>query len=89
MAAQSGEGLSLGRARNSVRQVQVADIVQPGGEYELLKLIEEAAAARTPLEIGGRGSKRAVGRPVQAEAIVSTAKMSGITLYEPNELNYT
>ena len=64
----------------------VTDIVQPGGEYELHQFVAQAAAARTPLEIGGRGSKRAVGRPVQAETVVSTGKMAGITLYEPSEL---
>ncbi len=64
----------------------MSDIVHPGGEYELHQFIAQAAAAGTTLEIGGRGSKRDIGRPVQAETVVSTASMSGITLYEPNEL---
>lgn len=46
----------------------------------------EAVAARRPLEILGGGSKRDYGRPVEAEAAVSTAELRGITLYEPEEL---
>ncbi len=64
----------------------MADIIHPSGEYELQQFIAEAAANRTRLEIGGRGSKRAVGRPVQTEAVVSTKDIAGITLYEPHEL---
>ena len=64
----------------------MVDIVHPGGEYELHQFIAQAAAAGTTLEVGGRGSKRGIGRPVQAETVLSTERISGITLYEPSEL---
>lgn len=41
---------------------------------------------RLPLEICGAGTKRAVGRPMQAAAAISTQSLRGITLYEPTEL---
>ena len=39
-----------------------------------------------PIELVGTGSKRAVGRPVEAAVTITTASLRGITLYEPNEL---
>ncbi|MCL5778215.1 glycolate oxidase subunit GlcE [Limibaculum sp. FT325] len=58
----------------------------PATEAELCEAIAGSAAARTPLEIAGGGTRRALGRPVQAEAAVSTAAISGIRLYEPGAL---
>ncbi|MEL6794974.1 MAG: FAD-binding protein, partial [Pseudomonadota bacterium] len=48
--------------------------------------MREAHDAATPLEIIGGGTRRALGRPVQAEKTVSTADLSGISLYEPGAL---
>jgi glycolate oxidase FAD binding subunit len=58
----------------------------PDSVEELAYLVAEAADTRTPLEIMGHGTKREVGRPVHAGAVVSTENLSGITLYEPTEL---
>lgn len=44
------------------------------------------ADRRMPVEIVGSGTKRAIGRPIEASAMVSTATLRGITLYEPTEL---
>lgn len=41
---------------------------------------------QTPVEIVGSGSKRAIGRPMQAGVLLSTSAMQGIWLYEPTEL---
>lgn len=49
-------------------------------------MIKEASSAGTSLEILGAGTKRDVGRPMQASAALSTSRLFGITLYEPNEL---
>jgi glycolate oxidase FAD binding subunit len=48
-----------------------------------------AAASHTPLEIVGRASKRAVGRPVAAGHRLDLSRLSGIRLYEPEELVMT
>jgi FAD/FMN-containing dehydrogenase len=42
--------------------------------------------SEAPLEIAGNGSKRAIGRPVGLNYILSTAGLCGVTLYEPEEL---
>jgi glycolate oxidase FAD binding subunit len=38
------------------------------------------------LEVVGRGSKRALGRPAQWDATLDLSSLSGVTLYEPEEL---
>lgn len=59
---------------------------RPGSERELQRLITEAARAEMPVEIIGAGTKRTVGRPVNSGLVISTASLSGVTLYEPTEL---
>ena len=49
-------------------------------------MIAEAAARRTPLAVAGGATKEAVGRPAQTEATLSSAALTGVTLYEPAEL---
>jgi glycolate oxidase FAD binding subunit len=55
-----------------------------------LKDIEEtvqwAVAGGKSLEIVGHGTKRPIGRPAQHDATVDLAGLSGIVLYEPQEL---
>ncbi|MEM7237634.1 MAG: FAD-binding protein, partial [Pseudomonadota bacterium] len=58
----------------------------PSSEAELAEIVSAFAADRTPVEIVGGGSRRSLGRPVQAEAGVSTAGLSGVSLYEPGAL---
>ncbi len=64
----------------------MTDVYMPGGEAELVSLIQSANAGKYPLEVCGFRSKREAGRPIDAAAVVSTAKLSGITFYEPGEL---
>ncbi len=64
----------------------MADIYMPGDETELGRFVEEAKAGSYPLEVCGFRSKREAGRPLNPAAVVSTAKLSGITFYEPGEL---
>jgi len=47
---------------------------------------EAVRAADGPLLIQGNGTKSGMLRPVQAAATLSTAALTGITLYAPNEL---
>ncbi len=61
-------------------------LLEPATESELAAAVANAAAARTPLEIRGGGTRSGLGRPVQAAATLSTAKLSGITTYEPGAL---
>ncbi|HVL70512.1 MAG TPA: glycolate oxidase subunit GlcE [Beijerinckiaceae bacterium] len=58
----------------------------PTSEAEAGAVVAEAAARRTPLAVVGGGTKAEVGRPAQTEATLSSAGLTGITLYEPAEL---
>jgi glycolate oxidase FAD binding subunit len=64
----------------------MADIYMPSDEAELSSFVEAAKAGNYPLEVCGFRSKREAGRPVNPAAVMSTAKLSGITFYEPGEL---
>jgi glycolate oxidase FAD binding subunit len=54
------------------------------------KDVEEAVgwalAEGKPLEIAGQGSKRDLGRPSQCDLTLDVSGLSGVTLYEPEEL---
>jgi glycolate oxidase FAD binding subunit len=64
----------------------MADVYMPRNEVELAGFVKDARAGQHPLEICGFRSKREAGRPLNPAAVISTAKLSGITLYEPKEL---
>src|SRR3954454_4809638 len=58
----------------------------PRDEAELAAAVATAFQARTPLAVEGGATRSGVGRPAQSERTLSTAALSGITLYEPAEL---
>ena len=58
----------------------------PDTEAGVAAAIAAAHAAHEPLTIEGRGTKRAMLRPVQAARTLSTRNLIGITLYKPSEL---
>jgi glycolate dehydrogenase FAD-binding subunit len=60
--------------------------MRPIDEREFARVLAEAHASKTPLEVLGAGSKQAIGRPMQTAASVSARAMRGITLYEPTEM---
>ncbi|MFQ5785774.1 MAG: glycolate oxidase subunit GlcE [Alphaproteobacteria bacterium] len=64
----------------------MAETLTPGDAGQLREAVAWAASGETPLEIVGRGSKRALGRPVQAAHVLDVSKLSGIEMYEPDEL---
>ena len=59
---------------------------RPADAAQLCELVAWAVAEEQPLEIAGNGTKRIVGRPVEAAHQVTVQALSGITLYEPDEL---
>ncbi|MHA1530253.1 MAG: glycolate oxidase subunit GlcE [Alphaproteobacteria bacterium] len=61
-------------------------VLTPDDEAQLAEAVAEAASRGTPLEIRGGGTRAGLGRPVRAEATLSTAGLRGITLYEPGAL---
>jgi len=59
---------------------------RPNTEQDAVRIITEAAARRTLLAVSGGATKADVGRPAQTEATLSSAALTGVTLYEPAEL---
>ena len=59
---------------------------EPENTEAVRAIVADALASKTPLEIAGAGSKRAIGRPVDLNYVLSTAHLSGVSLYEPDEL---
>jgi glycolate oxidase FAD binding subunit len=64
----------------------MADVYMPREETEVAEFVRSANAGGHQLEVCGFRSKREAGRPLKPSAVVSTARLSGITFYEPAEL---
>lgn len=64
----------------------LTEAIEPANEAELAEAVALAAREGTPLEIWGGGTRRGLGRPVQAGRALSTAGLTGLTLYEPGAL---
>ena len=64
----------------------MAEQITPSSAEELKDVVSWAAAEGRPLEILGAGSKRTLGRPVEADVAVALSGLQGIGLYEPAEL---
>ncbi|MEZ5849384.1 MAG: FAD-binding protein [Hyphomicrobiaceae bacterium] len=61
-------------------------ILKPATEWELQRTLYDLSEARTPIEVIGNGTKRAVGRASQAGTVMTTQSLTGVPLYEPTEL---
>lgn len=63
--------------------------LKPRTTQEIEDAVKWAAAEEQPLEIIGEGSKRGLGRPVQAAHVLDLSAVTGIESYEPAELILT
>ena len=59
---------------------------RPDKEAQVVDAVAWAAAEQTPLDVVCRGSKRGLGRPAQAAHGLDLSGLTGVTLYEPEEL---
>ncbi len=64
----------------------MTEVLTPADAEAAREAVEWAAAEETPLEIVGAGTKRGLGRPVQAAHLLDVSGLTGVTLYEPAEL---
>jgi glycolate oxidase FAD binding subunit len=64
----------------------MADTLKPRDAAEVEQAIRSALADGKALEIVGHGTKRAIGRAAQWDATLDLAALTGVTLYEPEEL---
>jgi glycolate oxidase FAD binding subunit len=62
------------------------ELLSPASLAEAADCVRAAVAEKAPLEILGAGSKRGLGRPVAAARQITSAAMSGILSYHPEEL---
>jgi glycolate oxidase FAD binding subunit len=62
---------------------------RPKDEGELVKLVAWAAGEGAALEVVAQGTKRAIGRPVEAPHVLESSAFSGVRSYEPEELVLT
>jgi glycolate oxidase FAD binding subunit len=67
----------------------VADLIQPGDAAEAAEAVAALAAGRRPCEILGHGTRRRLGRPAAAETRLDLSRLSGVVVYEPDELVLT
>jgi glycolate oxidase FAD binding subunit len=61
-------------------------VFSPSRAEDVLAAVQWAVGEDAPLEILGHGTKRGIGRPVQSEHTLDLSDLSGVTLYEPEEL---
>jgi glycolate oxidase FAD binding subunit len=64
----------------------MADTLKPRDAKEVEETIGWALAEGKTLELVGHGTKRAIGRAAQWDASLDLSGLSGVTLYEPEEL---
>jgi len=68
----------------------MSDILKPETDDQVLEAVRWASSGNAKiLEIVGHATKRGLGRPVTADAVLDLSGLSGITLYEPEELVMT
>jgi glycolate oxidase FAD binding subunit len=60
--------------------------LRPRDNAEVEQAIQWALGDGKTLELVGHGTKRAIGRPAQWDATLELSALSGVTLYEPEEL---
>lgn len=65
------------------------DTRHPTDTESVCAVMADALAAETPIEIIGGGSKAGFGGVVEADMVLSTAGLSGIISYQPDELVLT
>jgi glycolate dehydrogenase FAD-binding subunit len=64
----------------------MADRLRPRDANDVEAAVQWALGEGTALELIGHGSKRAIGRPAQSDLTLDLSALSGVTLYEPEEL---
>jgi glycolate oxidase FAD binding subunit len=64
----------------------MADTLKPRDAKDVEAAVQWALAEGKAVEVAGRGSKRAIGRPAQTDLTLDLSALTGVTLYEPEEL---
>lgn len=67
----------------------MVETAKPRNADELQELVAWAAGTRSTLELVGSGTKRGIGRPMEAAMVLDLSGLAGIDSYEPEELVLT
>ncbi len=64
----------------------MTDVLKPRDAQDVAAAIQWALGQSKTLDVVGAGSKRELGRPTQTDATLDLSGLTGVTLYEPEEL---
>ena len=64
----------------------MTDTLKPRDAKEVEEAVRWALGNDKALEVAGQGTKRSLGRPSQTDLTLDLSGLSGVTLYEPEEL---
>ncbi len=64
----------------------MSSTLKPEDADQLFETVKWAVSEETPLDVLGLGTKRTIGRPSQHEYSLDLSALTGVTLYEPEEL---
>lgn len=64
----------------------MTESVRPRDARDIEDAVQWAFSGDKTLEVIGSGSKRAIGRPIQTDLTLDLSGLTGVTLYEPEEL---
>jgi glycolate oxidase FAD binding subunit len=64
----------------------MAGTLRPQSAADLAGAVTWALGEKAPVELVGTGTKRSVGRAMQTSVTLDTSALSGVSLYEPDEL---
>ena len=64
----------------------MTDTLKPRTAKDVEDAVQSALSRGAALELVGHGSKRAIGRPAQSDLTLDLSGLSGVILYEPEEL---
>jgi glycolate dehydrogenase FAD-binding subunit len=64
----------------------MTDTLKPRSAKDVEDAVQWALARGAALELVGRGTKRAIGRPAQSDLTLDLSGLAGVILYEPEEL---
>ncbi|HEX6980278.1 MAG TPA: glycolate oxidase subunit GlcE [Alphaproteobacteria bacterium] len=67
----------------------MSEVLKPTTAAQLRDIIAWAAAEEASLDVRGRGTRRALGRPMQTSRTLDLSALAGIVSYEPEELVLT
>src|SRR5271165_5379416 len=64
----------------------MSDVLKPRDAEDVAAAIQWALGQSKTLDVLGVGSKRELGRSTQTDATLDLSRLTGVTLYEPEEL---